>query len=121
MSGNIRTHIEAQKQYLRNLYHEKIEEVEKHRAFYDEYFAMLDMSAELCLGLFDRIFIYHDVAENCRIFKGAAVDFADITDIPLFAMAVASRLSFRPYAAAHRSPYRNRSSLRPIWSPRSWH
>ena len=86
MSGNIRTHIEAHKQFFCNLYLENIEEAEKHRAFYDEYFSMLDMPAEFCLESFERIFINHDVAENRMTFGGEAVDFADITDIPLFAL-----------------------------------
>jgi poly(3-hydroxybutyrate) depolymerase len=86
MSANIRTHIDAHKQFLSDLYHGNTEAAEKHRVFYIEYFAMLDMPAEFVLETLERIFFNHEVAENRMTFRGDAVDFADITDIPLFAL-----------------------------------
>jgi len=86
MSMNIRSHVAAHKEFASNIYHENNEEIEKHKDFYDEYYAMLDMPAEFCLETMERIFVNHDVAENRMTYKGEKVDFADIDDIPIYAI-----------------------------------
>jgi poly(3-hydroxybutyrate) depolymerase len=86
MGANIKNHITAHLEFAKSVYHGDMEAADKHREFYDEYFAILDMPEEFCLETLDQVFIKHNVANNAFVFQGKQVDFKNIVDIPLLAM-----------------------------------
>jgi len=86
MSMNIGSHINAHKTFARDIFNGKEQAADKHKEFYDEYFAMLDMSAEFCVETIERIFAKHDLARNKMTYQGLAVDLANIKDVKLLAI-----------------------------------
>jgi poly(3-hydroxybutyrate) depolymerase len=62
----------------------KAAEYDRHNKFYDEYLAVMDMTAEFYLSTVKRIFKEREIARNRFTIDGEAIDFADITSIPTF-------------------------------------
>ncbi|MCF2904448.1 polyhydroxyalkanoate depolymerase [Octadecabacter sp. CECT 8868] len=56
-------------------------EHDKHNAFYDEYLAVMDMTAEFYLSTVERIFKNREIATNSFTVEGHKVDFAKITTV----------------------------------------
>ncbi len=56
-------------------------EHDKHNRFYDEYLAVMDMTAEFYLSTVERIFKTREIAENRFTLNGAPVDIGAITDV----------------------------------------
>jgi poly(3-hydroxybutyrate) depolymerase len=56
-------------------------EHDAHNRFYDEYLAVMDMTAEFYLSTVERIFKGREIARNAFTVKGRRVDFGKITDI----------------------------------------
>ncbi|MDO5612189.1 MAG: polyhydroxyalkanoate depolymerase [Paracoccus sp. (in: a-proteobacteria)] len=56
-------------------------EGDKHNKFYDEYLAVLDMTAEFYLSTVERIFKNLEIARNEFTVNGRAVDIGKITDV----------------------------------------
>ena len=54
---------------------------DKHNRFYDEYLAVMDMTAEFYLSTVDRIFKSREIAQNRFTLKGEPVDIGAITDV----------------------------------------
>ena len=54
---------------------------DKHNRFYDEYLAVMDMTAEFYLSTVDRIFKNREIAENRFAVGGKAIDIGKITDV----------------------------------------
>ncbi|MGR3434904.1 MAG: polyhydroxyalkanoate depolymerase [Shimia sp.] len=54
---------------------------DRHNAFYDEYLAVMDMTAEFYLSTVDRIFKRRDIARNAFEVAGRPVDISAITDV----------------------------------------
>ncbi|WP_422071428.1 polyhydroxyalkanoate depolymerase [Tranquillimonas rosea] len=54
---------------------------DRHNKFYDEYLAVMDMTAEFYLSTVERIFKDRDVARNVFTVNGEPVDIGKITDI----------------------------------------
>jgi poly(3-hydroxybutyrate) depolymerase len=54
---------------------------DKHNRFYDEYLAVMDMTAEFYLSTVERIFKDREIARNAFTIKGVPVDIGKITDI----------------------------------------
>jgi len=52
-----------------------------HNRFYDEYLAVMDMTAEFYLSTVERIFKNREIAKNCFVVNGVAVDIGAITDV----------------------------------------
>ena len=52
-----------------------------HNRFYDEYLAVMDMTAEFYLSTVERIFKNREIARNAFVVAGTRVDFGKITDI----------------------------------------
>jgi poly(3-hydroxybutyrate) depolymerase len=52
-----------------------------HNRFYDEYLAVMDMTAEFYLSTVDRIFKKREIATNSFVVAGKQVDFGAITDV----------------------------------------
>ncbi len=56
-------------------------EHDKHNAFYDEYLAVMDMTAEFYLSTVERIFKSRDIARNAFTVNGRKVDISKITSV----------------------------------------
>jgi poly(3-hydroxybutyrate) depolymerase len=52
-----------------------------HNRFYDEYLAVMDMTAEFYLSTVERIFKNREIARNAFVVAGKQVDIGKITDI----------------------------------------
>jgi len=52
-----------------------------HNRFYDEYLAVMDMTAEFYLSTVERIFKNRDIARNAFVVNGKAVDIGAITQV----------------------------------------
>lgn len=56
---------------------------DKHNRFYDEYLAVMDMTAEFYLSTVDRIFKGREIARNAFTLNGTLVDISKITEVPV--------------------------------------
>ncbi len=56
-------------------------EHDKHNRFYDEYLAVMDMTAEFYLSTVERIFKGREIADNVFTLNGVPVDIGAITDV----------------------------------------
>ena len=54
---------------------------DKHNKFYDEYLAVMDMTAEFYLSTVDRIFKNGEIAKNQFVVNGKQVDIGKITTV----------------------------------------
>lgn len=81
ISMNAGKHLEAfQNQILRVIKGEASDH-DKHNVFYDEYLAVMDMTAEFYLSTVDRIFKAREIARNDFSVGGKHVDFGKITRV----------------------------------------
>lgn len=81
ISMNLETHSKAfQDQIVRTAKGEASEH-DKHNLFYDEYLAVMDMTAEFYLSTVERIFKDRDIARNCFTVNGKPVDMGKITTV----------------------------------------
>ena len=80
---NLDRHIEAH----RNLFHQLVEgdgdSAQKHREFYDEYLAVMDIAAEYYLQTVDTVFVRHALPEGVMSHRGELVDPAKIRRVAL--------------------------------------
>ncbi len=58
-------------------------EGDKHNKFYDEYLAVMDMTAEFYLSTVERIFKNLEIARNQFVVNGRHVDISKITDVAI--------------------------------------
>ncbi|MEO1307176.1 MAG: polyhydroxyalkanoate depolymerase, partial [Pseudomonadota bacterium] len=54
---------------------------DRHNRFYDEYLAVMDMTAEFYLSTVERIFKKREIAENAFTINGRRADISKITDV----------------------------------------
>ena len=78
MAMNLDRHISAHWDYYKNLVQDNGDSAEKHREFYDEYLAVMDLTAEFYLETVDRVFVRHLLPKGQMRYRGKAVDLADI-------------------------------------------
>jgi poly(3-hydroxybutyrate) depolymerase len=83
VSMNLDRHIEAH----RNLFHHLIQgdgdSAQKHREFYDEYLAVMDLAAEYYLQTVDTVFCRHALPTGAMTHRGKPVDPSKITRVAL--------------------------------------
>jgi len=79
ISMNLETHIKAFANQITAVAREQAAEHDRHNDFYDEYLAVMDMTAEFYLSTVERIFKGREIADNRFTVKGRAVDFSRIT------------------------------------------
>lgn len=84
MSMNLDRHMLAHKDFFLHLVQNDGESAEKHREFYDEYLAVLDLTAEFYLQTVQSVFIDHDLAHGRMRHHGALVDPKAITRTAIF-------------------------------------
>ena len=84
MSMNLDRHITAHKDFFVHLVKHDGDNAEKHRDFYDEYLAVMDLTAEFYLQTVDTVFVRHALPKGEMMHRGVAVDTSAIRNVALF-------------------------------------
>lgn len=74
MSMNVDRHMTAHKDMFMHLVYGDCDSAEKHRTFYDEYLAVMDLTAEFFLQTIDTVFVRHALPEGEMYHRGRRVD-----------------------------------------------
>lgn len=82
MSMNLDRHLVAHKEFFMHLV-KNDGEPEKHRDFYDEYLAVMDLTAEFYLQTVEEVFIKHSLPKGELMHRGKRVDPAAIRKVAL--------------------------------------
>ncbi len=83
VSMNLDRHLEAHRELFMNLVKSDGDSAQKHREFYDEYLAVMDLSAEFYLQTVDTVFIKHALPNGEMTHRGRKVDPAAIKRVAL--------------------------------------
>ncbi len=81
MSMNAERHSKAFVDQIMRVSNGEASDHDKHNKFYDEYLAVMDMTAEFYLSTVERIFKGREIADNRFIVGGHKVDIGKITDV----------------------------------------
>jgi poly(3-hydroxybutyrate) depolymerase len=81
ISMNGEMHTNAFRDQIMRVAKGEASEHDKHNAFYDEYLAVMDMTAEFYLSTVERIFKGRDIARNDFVVDGRKVDIGKITTV----------------------------------------
>jgi poly(3-hydroxybutyrate) depolymerase len=80
---NLSRHVDAHHAYFQNLVKGDGDSTEKHRDFYDEYLAVMDLTAEFYLQTIDTVFVRHALPEGRMTYRGRTVDLSSIRHVAL--------------------------------------
>ena len=83
MGMNLDRHLIAHKDFFMHLVKNDGDSAEKHRDFYDEYLAVMDLTAEFYLETVETVFINHALPKGRMMHRGEPVDPTDIRNIAL--------------------------------------
>jgi poly(3-hydroxybutyrate) depolymerase len=83
LAMNIDRHVDAHVDQFRKLIRGDGDGAEQHRAFYDEYMAVMDLTADFYLQTIERVFQKRLLANRAYYYRRALVDPTAITDIGL--------------------------------------
>ena len=83
MSMNLDRHMIAQKDFYMHLVKNDGDSAERHRDFYDEYLAVMDLTAEFYLETVDAVFIKHALPKGELRHRGKLVDTKAIRRVAL--------------------------------------
>ncbi|MBI2714475.1 MAG: polyhydroxyalkanoate depolymerase [Rhizobiales bacterium] len=83
VSMNLDRHIEAHQNLFRHLVKGDGDSAQKHREFYDEYLAVMDLAAEFYLQTVDTVFIRHALPKGEMTHRGRPIDPAQIKRVAL--------------------------------------
>jgi len=81
MAMNAETHSKAFADQILRVSKGEASDHDKHNKFYDEYLAVMDMTAEFYLSTVERIFKTREIARNEFVVGGHLVDIGKITDV----------------------------------------
>ncbi|MCB4455086.1 polyhydroxyalkanoate depolymerase [Leisingera sp. McT4-56] len=81
MSMNGERHSKAFMDQIQRVSRGEASDHDAHNRFYDEYLAVMDMTAEFYLSTVERIFKKREIARNEFVVNGHKVDFSKITDV----------------------------------------
>ena len=84
MSMNFERHVSAHFEMFNHLIEGDGDSAEKHRDFYDEYLAVMDLTAEFYLQTVERVFIRHEVPLGLLSHRGETIDLKSIRRTALF-------------------------------------
>lgn len=84
MAMNVDRHLDAHVNQFNNLVRGDGDSAEAHRRFYDEYLAVMDLTAEFYLQTVDRVFQRRLMARGEYRYRGRKIEPAAIEDIALF-------------------------------------
>ncbi|MGE0232363.1 MAG: polyhydroxyalkanoate depolymerase [Flavobacteriaceae bacterium] len=83
MSMNLDRHVEAHQDMFQHLVEGDGDSAEKHRDFYDEYLAVMDLTAEFYLQTVETVFIEHALPKGEMLHRGVPVDLSKIRNCAL--------------------------------------
>jgi poly(3-hydroxybutyrate) depolymerase len=83
MSMNLDRHMIAHKEFYMHLVKNDGDSAEKHRDFYDEYLAVMDLTAEFYLQTVDTVFIKHSLPKGEMMHRGKRIDTTAIRNVAL--------------------------------------
>ena len=83
MSMNLDRHLEAHRNLFTHLVQGDGDSAQKHREFYDEYLAVMDLSAEFYLQTVDTVFIRHALPRGEMTHRGRRIDPSQIRRVAL--------------------------------------
>jgi poly(3-hydroxybutyrate) depolymerase len=83
VSMNLERHIEAHKNLFSRLVEGDGDSAQKHKEFYDEYLAVMDLTAEYYLQTVDTVFVRHALPRGEMTHRGKLVDTAKIRRVAL--------------------------------------
>lgn len=83
MSMNLDRHARAHKELFLDLVRGDGDSAEKHRSFYDEYLAVMDLSAEFYLQTIETVFVRHALALGTMMHRNRRVDLTKIRRVAL--------------------------------------
>ncbi|MCT8973257.1 polyhydroxyalkanoate depolymerase [Microbaculum marinisediminis] len=83
MSMNLDRHVAAHHELFTHLIEGDGDSAEKHRDFYDEYLAVMDLTAEFYLQTVDTVFIEHSLPKGEMVHRGNPVDTTAIRNTAL--------------------------------------
>ena len=84
LTMNLGRHVQAHRDFFRHLVEGDGDSAEKHREFYDEYLAVMDLTAEFYLQTVDTVFIRHALPRGEMMHRGERVDPGVIRRVALF-------------------------------------
>ncbi|QUS55883.1 polyhydroxyalkanoate depolymerase [Pseudovibrio brasiliensis] len=84
MSMNLDRHMVAHRDFFQHLIEGDGDSAEKHRDFYDEYLAVMDLTSEFYLQTVETVFIEHSLPKGEMMHRGKMVDPKKITGTALF-------------------------------------
>ena len=83
MSMNLDRHLEAHRNLFTHLVQGDGDSAQKHREFYDEYLAVMDLAAEFYLQTVDTVFIRHALPKGEMTHRGRRIDPSQIKRVAL--------------------------------------
>jgi poly(3-hydroxybutyrate) depolymerase len=83
MTMNLERHLEAHGELFKNLVKGDCDSTQAHRAFYDEYLAVMDLPAEFYLQTVQRVFQEHALPDGKLEHRGQRIDCGAIRDTAL--------------------------------------
>jgi poly(3-hydroxybutyrate) depolymerase len=83
MSLNMDRHVTAHWDLYKHLVQGDGDSAEKHREFYDEYLAVMDLTAEFYLQTIDTVFVRHALPRGEMTYRGRKVDLSSIRRVAL--------------------------------------
>jgi poly(3-hydroxybutyrate) depolymerase len=83
MAMNLDRHVNAHLDMFRHLVKGDGDSAEKHRAFYDEYQSVMDLTAEYYMQTIDTVFVQHALPKGEMHHRGAPVDLSAIRRVGL--------------------------------------
>ncbi|MEA2905503.1 MAG: poly(3-hydroxybutyrate) depolymerase [Alphaproteobacteria bacterium] len=83
VSMNLQRHIEAHRNLFLNLVKSDGDSAQKHREFYDEYLAVMDLCAEFYLQTVETVFIRHALPKGEMSHRGVRIDPSKIRRVAL--------------------------------------
>jgi poly(3-hydroxybutyrate) depolymerase len=81
---NLERHLEAHRELFLNLVKGDGDSAQKHKEFYDEYLAVVDLAAEYYLQTVDTVFVRHALPKGEMMHRDRRVDPGKITRTALF-------------------------------------
>jgi poly(3-hydroxybutyrate) depolymerase len=83
VSMNLDRHVDAHRNLFMHLVRGDGDSAQKHREFYDEYLAVMDLTAEYYLQTVDTVFVHHRLPKGEMMYRGRPVDPSAIRNVGL--------------------------------------
>jgi poly(3-hydroxybutyrate) depolymerase len=80
---NLKPHVRKHAEFVKDGFRGDADAQEAFRGFYDEYFAVLDMTESFYIDSLERIFFEHHLPRGVMTFEGEPIDFSALVAMPL--------------------------------------